>query len=467
MSSFLKKRQLLANSVFSPTLIHEHPILNTEGNIQDKANLITQLLRTPRGLQEALQAVMMLTRLRKENSAEAFVSAGAVTVLIDLAHSEDVKLQEQATWCLCNIASGDHDCAVALLSKGIIPLCVGLLSSLNKELHLHGVMTLWNLSLDTLDVKNVLVDNKVLHRLLGLITASQFPDSKYFHKLVWGAICHLLEAKTAPFELDESILMLFEEKLRTHKSVSSTRVGLYNFTVRENSRIQSVVDRGLVSILLQTLPSLKQKAQLYTVKCLGNISAGEIWQAQVLFDLSALCSLHSILESPLSTGKMRQQVCWTLANLAAGSSTQVEALVGHPILSDTLKYYQSEYVDAAVETSYIHYNLTQIGTDPVLLALFNLGLVSALSSALGSSNSNKVFRMNILKTCRNLLEFGEKLAENQVLTNSIEFGLRDEIGRISYTPDLEVNQFAVFVLKRFFEDRVQSGSLERPSYFSF
>lgn len=145
MSLFLEKRQLVTNNVLSQTLIHEHPVLNTEGNIQDKANLITQLLSTTtdlRGLYEALQAAMVLTKLKKERSAEAFVSAGAVTILMGLAHSEDVKLQEQSTWCLCNIASGDHNCAITLLSKGIIPLCVRLLSSVNKELHLHGVMTL-------------------------------------------------------------------------------------------------------------------------------------------------------------------------------------------------------------------------------------------------------------------------------------------------------------------------------------
>jgi importin subunit alpha-1 len=97
-------------------------------------------------------------------------------------------------------------------------------------------------------------------------------------------------------------------------------------------------DVGRISLIFGTMSKIELSCSRHSsyavqtpaLRTIGNIVTGDDVQTQVVINCSALSALLSLLSSPKDG--IRKEACWTISNITAGNTTQIQVNVGKAML---------------------------------------------------------------------------------------------------------------------------------------
>jgi importin subunit alpha-6/7 len=94
----------------------------------------------------------------------------------------------------------------------------------------------------------------------------------------------------------------------------------------EETRIQSVIDTGVLPSLLKHVTHPFLSIVIPCLRTLGNIVTGSDFQTDTVLALpGCLQTIFSLLSHDKRS--VRREACWTLSNIAAGNESQIRILI--------------------------------------------------------------------------------------------------------------------------------------------
>lgn len=150
----------------------------------------------------------------------------------------------------------------------------------------------------------------------------------------------------------------------------------------DNSRIQAVVDLGVVPSLVKMLTSNKNQLIVPALRTLGNIVSGNDVQTQSVLDAGALNALVPLLSN--SKKNIRKEACWTLSNITAGTPNQLTQLVSTPEIMPRILDQMSNSAewDVRKEASWVISNIATGGQKTHISFLVESGAIRPLCDLL-------------------------------------------------------------------------------------
>ena len=97
-----------------------------------------------------------------------------------------------------------------------------------------------------------------------------------------------------------------------------------------NEQIQSVLDAGVCSRLVELLGHASASVVTPALRTVGNIVTGEEKQTQAVIDSGGLARLGALLLSPKKG--IRKEACWTISNITAGTREQIQSVVDSNVI---------------------------------------------------------------------------------------------------------------------------------------
>jgi len=156
----------------------------------------------------------------------------------------------------------------------------------------------------------------------------------------------------------------------------------------ENSRIQAVIDSGLVTRLVELLGHPSFSIQSPVLGSLGNIVTGTELQTQFIIDAGSLNAMTHLFGSPHE--EIRKNACWMISNITAGSPSQIQAVIDAHLVPELIQVLTNDGFiltnDGFIlkrEAIWAIANATSGGTREQVLYLVEHGSVNVLCNLLG------------------------------------------------------------------------------------
>lgn len=229
----------------------------------------------------------------------------------------------------------------------------------------------------------------------------------------------------------------------------------------ENTRIQAVVDTGVVPYLTNILSSDHIQAVVPSLRTLGNIVSGDDKQTQCVIDANVLTALVPLLSH--AKKNIRKETCWLLSNIAAGTFDQLNQLVNTPqLLPRVLEQLSSSSEwDVRKEACWVVSNLASVGqSSHIHEKLVEYGVISPLCELLSTAD---------VKVLLVAMEALEAILKMGGIKNILRFTqLIDEAGGIDLLEHLQehespsVYQKAVSMIENYFggeDENVESENI--------
>lgn len=275
---------------------------------------------------------------------------GTVDNLVRLLNSPVEDIREQASWCLGNIAGDSTSCRDSVLEAGAVAAMSKLCSTFDANTRISTIRNcMWTSS--------------------NLCRGKPLP----------------------PLELVQDLIPILATQINSADidSVSDACVALSNISDGSNERIQAVLDSGCAIRVVQLLGAVPDdKIQAPTLRLVGNIMTGNDSQTQSVIDLGVLPVLLELLDH--SRKNVRKEVCWTFSNVTSGTAMQVQAVLETPgVIAKIISMMQSDDVDIQREATWVVSNATSNCVPDQISQLVELGAVAPLTEILKSTDGSK------------------------------------------------------------------------------
>ena len=224
----------------------------------------------------------------------------------------------------------------------------------------------------------------------------------------------------------------------------------------DNSRIQAVIDLGVVPRLVEMLSSNSSQVVVPALRTLGNLVTGDDSQTQAAINAGVLSVLVPLFNH--AKKNIRKEVCWLLSNIAAGTQDQITALTNTPELLVSVIRQLSAAAEWEVrkEASWVVANIASVGKAHHVHQLAAAGAVSALCELLDVGDV-KCLNM-AMETIETILKNDSDGKYVQLVD---EAGGIDKLESLQHHENEEVYTRSVRILETFFgaEDENESENI--------
>jgi importin subunit alpha-1 len=197
-----------------------------------------------------------------------------------------------------------------------------------------------------------------------------------------------------------------------------------------STRIQAVMGTGVLPILMRILrhPRVSTKLLIPTVQCLRNFTAGTDDQTQAIMDAGILKELLRLLKNPST----RREACWLASNIAAGTHSQIDALLKEGgVISTITEYARTGTWLIRKDCIWTLSNVFVTGMDHHTMALVQAESLRPLAEVLSLQNAEAVTLCVALDGIERVLEVSGRYPN---LTFEV---ILDEYGGVEYLENLQ------------------------------
>ncbi|KIO19296.1 hypothetical protein M407DRAFT_31043 [Tulasnella calospora MUT 4182] len=306
-----------------------------------------------------------VTKIRKilwdpppSGAIQPVIDAGLIPAIISLLDSEDTSLQCDAAWIVTNIASGTSQQTEQVI--GAVPRLIVLSASPNADVADNAVWALGNVLVDSARLRDRVEEEGGVAALVKLI------------KHVLPCLARYIQETPVNEANMDSIECAVEALDRICKH-----------HIQHTDFIATGVVPRLVKLLADSSSSVALQKQV--LRCLVYLVGGSDDEADVAVNAGLLPGLLVALET--KNGDLCQLALWNASNVAAGSHSQVYALLDSGLLKPPVRVllYDQESAISRREACWTISNLTkkvQSGDAKVAQAFLEGRCVEALSAAL-------------------------------------------------------------------------------------
>jgi len=377
-----------------------------------------------------------------------------------LQQTDRPNIQFEAAWALTNIASTDMTKTVC--ESGAVPVLVQMLLSPNADVREQCAWCLGNIAGDCAELRDATLEAGALNPLLQNIM--QPASESMLRNAVW-ALSNFCRGKPQP-KLNlvrESIPVLAQCLQSTDKDVlMDTCWALSYLSDGADDRIEAVcADRAMVQRLVQLLSHESPSVITPALRTIGNIVTGPDAPTQMCVDAGCLVNVAPLLSHPKKG--IRKESCWMLSNIAAGSRSQISALMAAPdVVAGVLGHMNGSEWDVRKEAAWVISNIATGGDQEQIFSLLtNHQAVEPICSLLEVSDVRIV--TVALDALDAMLKVGERSSDFPVKV-SVMVDECDGIEKLEMLQEHEnedVYNKAVGIIEKYFgaEDEVEGENV--------
>jgi hypothetical protein len=407
---------------------------------------------------EAAETIRRMLSVDRDPPINAVTAAGAVPLLIAmLGNHANPRGQFEACWALTNIASGTTEDAHYVAKEGAIPQLMQLLHSPNGDVREQAMWALGNLAGDGPSLRDYLLRCDILTPVLQEMQVSeQDPNAVSFMRTAAWTLSNLCRGKPVPRvdEVRPALRMLARGLWHPDLEILTDACWAFSYiSEAKDGHVQLLLELNIIPRIVELLLHAKPVVQTAALRVVGNVVTGDEAPTQAVLNSRALFPLQALLNHPRKA--IVKEACWTISNIMAGTDAQIQAVIDEgivPMLVECMN--TTKELVIRKEACWAISNASTGGTDRQKMYLVSAGVVPPLCRMLEVKDPRAV--VVALEALRNLLEAGATAvagttAENPVMVQIQTSGGADMLEDLQDHPDATLSHTAQDIVDKYFE----------------
>jgi len=227
-----------------------------------------------------------------------------------------------------------------------------------------------------------------------------------------------------------------------------------------NTKIQAVIDSGVLPRLVQCLNHHQTSVQVPALRCIGNIVTGDDKQTSAALACNPLPFILGLM-SHRKKG-IKKEACWTVSNITAGNGEQIQKVMDANLIPPLVTMLRDESFDIQKEAAWAISNATSGGNPVQIRFLAENGVIPALCGLFSCADPKII--MVALEGVENILQAGKRESSKSCSLNPYndaveECGGLDGLEILQRHDNEEIYDRAIRVLRQHFE----SEEADEPS----
>ncbi|KAI4464189.1 Armadillo/beta-catenin-like repeat [Popillia japonica] len=408
----------------------------------------------------AVQTARKLLSSDRNPPIDALIASGILPILIHCLECHDnPALQFEAAWALTNIASGTSTQTNKVVHAGAVPLFLQLLHSPQQNVCEQAVWALGNIIGDGPHLRDYVIELGVVQPLLSFIKP-EIPIS-FLRNVTW-VIVNLCRNKDPPPPIQTIKELLPALNALIHHSDTNILVdtvwALSYLTDGGNEQIQMVIDSGVVPKLIPLLSHKEVKVQTAALRAVGNIVTGTDEQTQVVLNCDALSHFPALLTHQKE--KICKEAVWFLSNITAGNQAQVQAVIDAGLLPNIIQNLSKGDFQTQKEAAWAISNLTIGGSREQVGKLIRAGVMPPFCDLLNCKDAQVI--QVVLDGIHNMLKMAGPQTE-ELCTMIEECNGLDKIESLQSHDNIEIYKLAYEIIENYFSDDVEDDPNIAPA----
>ncbi len=380
------------------------------------------------------------------------IDCGVVPCLIRfLQIDENAALQVEAVGAIANIASSRRSEHIGyLIDTGVVPILIRLLSSPLDDVRAQVARALGNIGDgDNIEYRDRVLAADALPALLEAAKDCKEPSNL----LVIKQIAHAMSCFSGgvPYADLRPALPLLARLLSFHdEEIAEDVCSTLHYISFDLGSLNAIVqeDLNIVSRLMELLlGSTSTKVLVPALKVLANVASGDAKMTQSV--IITLPSLLWLLDYP--DKGVHVEVCWTLSNITAGTTEQIQAVIDAAIFPKLFELIKSPSdLEVQKEAVVVVANATIGGTTEQIWYLINEGVIPVLCNILQDERIETLGK-EILLSLSNILNAGEKRGKLEDVIGMItDCDGKNKIEKLQDSKNYDISTRAEDIVGNFF-----------------
>ena len=428
-------------------------LTNEEINIKDFSKIIN-LFRS-QNIDEKFKGLIGLRKLLSIESTapiQEIIDLNIVPELINLLDNPLYEFKYEATYCLCNIASGTPDQAKTIIIYGGIPKILNLLDCSIEEIKSQTIWLVSNLVSDSDKIRAALIENKIFDKILTILSTTN--NESYINLSAW-AISNFFKVKPvlnydickkAFNNIARAVLIYNKED---EDFITDVCFFFSVVTHKYKEFNQEIIDTGLLQKIIKFLDTKKKNIILTSLRIIGNIACTEnANQTQKLIDLGVLEKLkYTLFNENIS---IRRESAFILSNIAAGTQKQIEAVIDQNFFQILYKVFTNDNQKVKKEAIIAIANMTNVEDEKYMKKIFEDNILMIILELLKKEDA--FYILIGLEILVNIFIFSEKKGRKKEFQNECEkMGISDVLEKLQMNENQMVYEKTLTILETYFE----------------
>jgi importin subunit alpha-1 len=419
---------------------------------------------------QCLKQFRKLLSTEKNPPVQECIDCGALPLFVAfLKRHDNTMLQFEAAWALTNIASTDKTRVV--VDSGALPLLVQLMTSPNADLREQCAWCLGNIAGDGPAYRDIVLGLNALEPLLMNVTNPA--TLSLLRNCTWTLSNFCRGKPQPPLDVLRPALPVLAHVLMNsddQDTIIDATWALSYLSDGDNTRIQSVVDLGVIPALLAMLQSSKNQFIVPALRTLGNIVSGDDRQTQAVVDAQVIPALLPLLAH--SKKNIRKEACWMISNVAAGTPSQLNYLMTlKEVLPKVLQQMSSSSEwDVRKEASWVISNIATSGQKGHIRYLVEHGAIRPICDLLDVGEIRML--LMAMETLECILRVESE--QDRVIKMVQDCGGVDKLEELQQHENEDVYKRTLVLLERYFGGEAEEEAsenvapvMENQNTFSF